>query len=147
MAGDVDERIRQISRIRRFYIYASASLFCYTYQIQPNTNPETSALRLCCHSPQYYKMFGPLGATLAPCVQSSRTLSKWITPIAHWYANAAGWRKYGFKYDDLCAPLNRTALTQSLTLLFQWWRKTQKCNVYVCAGFAVISYSLTFTRL
>ena len=46
-------------------------------------------------------MFGPLGLSLAPYVQSSRTLSKWITPIANWYANAAGYRKYGFKYDDL----------------------------------------------
>lgn len=50
-------------------------------------------------------MFGPLGATLAPYVQSSRTLTRWITPVAHWYANASGWRKYGYKYDDLCTSL------------------------------------------
>jgi ubiquinol-cytochrome c reductase subunit 7 len=47
-------------------------------------------------------MFGPLGFSLAPYVKSSRTLSRWITPIASWYANASGYRKYGFKYDDLC---------------------------------------------
>jgi len=46
-------------------------------------------------------MFGPLGLSLAPYVKSSRTLSKWITPLAKWYANAMGYRKYGFKYDDL----------------------------------------------
>jgi len=51
-------------------------------------------------------MFGPLGATLAPYVQSSRTLSRWITPVAHWYANASGWRKYGYKYDDLLVEEN-----------------------------------------
>ena len=47
-------------------------------------------------------MFGPLGFSLAPYVLSSKSLSKWITPIANWYANASGYRKYGFKYDDLC---------------------------------------------
>ncbi|TFK72535.1 14 kDa subunit of cytochrome bd ubiquinol oxidase [Pluteus cervinus] len=46
-------------------------------------------------------MFGPLGLSLAPYVKSSRTLSKWIQPIASWYADASGYRKYGFKYDDL----------------------------------------------
>jgi ubiquinol-cytochrome c reductase subunit 7 len=46
-------------------------------------------------------MFGPLGFSLAPFVKSSRTLSRWITPFANWYANASGYRKYGFKYDDL----------------------------------------------
>ncbi|KAF9533401.1 cytochrome b-c1 complex subunit 7 [Crepidotus variabilis] len=51
-------------------------------------------------------VFGPLGATLAPYVQSSRSLSKWVTPFAHWYANAAGWRKYGYKYDDLLVEEN-----------------------------------------
>jgi len=46
-------------------------------------------------------MFGPLGLSLAPYISSSRTLSRWVTPIANWYANASGYRKYGFKYDDL----------------------------------------------
>ena len=53
-------------------------------------------------SSQVLLMFGPLGLSLAPYVNSSRTLSRWITPIANWYANASGYRKYGFKYDDLC---------------------------------------------
>lgn len=46
-------------------------------------------------------MFGPLSLSLAPLVQSSKTLSKWVTPLAHWYANASRYRQYGFKYDDL----------------------------------------------
>ncbi|KAF8232390.1 14 kDa subunit of cytochrome bd ubiquinol oxidase [Tricholoma matsutake] len=46
-------------------------------------------------------MFGPLSVSLAPYVKSSRTLFKWLKPIATWYTNAAGYRKYGFKYDDL----------------------------------------------
>ncbi|PPQ64652.1 hypothetical protein CVT26_002742 [Gymnopilus dilepis] len=51
-------------------------------------------------------MFGPLGLSLAPYVKSSRTLSKWVTPLAKWYANAMGYRKYGFKYDDLITEEN-----------------------------------------
>lgn len=47
-------------------------------------------------------MFGPLGFSLAPYIQSSKTLMSWVKPLANWYANAAGYRKYGFKYDDLC---------------------------------------------
>ncbi|KAF4615120.1 hypothetical protein D9613_002772 [Agrocybe pediades] len=51
-------------------------------------------------------MFGPLGYSLAPYIRSSRTLTNWITPIANWYANAMGYRKYGFKYDDLLIEEN-----------------------------------------
>jgi len=46
-------------------------------------------------------MFGPLSVSFAPYVKSSRSLLKWIKPIATWYTNATGYRKYGFKYDDL----------------------------------------------
>jgi hypothetical protein len=45
--------------------------------------------------------YGPLGYSLAPYVRSSRTLSKWIKPLATWYADLAGYRKLGFRYDDL----------------------------------------------
>ncbi|KIK06474.1 hypothetical protein K443DRAFT_674132 [Laccaria amethystina LaAM-08-1] len=51
-------------------------------------------------------LFGPLSTSLAPQVKSSRTLLKWITPIANWYANASGYRKLGFKYDDLLCEEN-----------------------------------------
>ncbi|KAI0003252.1 cytochrome b-c1 complex subunit 7 [Russula compacta] len=46
-------------------------------------------------------VFGPLGLSLAPYVRSSRTLSKWFTPIANWYANLSGYRRLGLRYDDL----------------------------------------------
>jgi hypothetical protein len=44
-----------------------------------------------------------LGPSLAPHVRSSRTLKKYVTPIAHWYADLMGYRKMGLKYDDLRA--------------------------------------------
>jgi len=53
-------------------------------------------------------VFGPLGGSLAPYIKSSRTLHKWIKPVATWYANASGYRKYGFKYDDLLVEENPT---------------------------------------
>jgi hypothetical protein len=46
-------------------------------------------------------MFGPLGLSFAPYVRSSRTLSKWLKPIANWYANLSGYRRVGLLYDDL----------------------------------------------
>ncbi|KAH9057142.1 cytochrome b-c1 complex subunit 7 [Lactarius deliciosus] len=46
-------------------------------------------------------MSGPLGLSLAPYVRSSRTLSKWLKPVATWYANLSGYRKVGLVYDDL----------------------------------------------
>ncbi|KAG6840709.1 hypothetical protein C0991_004953 [Blastosporella zonata] len=61
-------------------------------------------------------MFGPLNISLAPYVKSSRTLTKWITPIANWYANASGYRKYGFKYDDLLVE-ERDDVQRALTRL------------------------------
>jgi ubiquinol-cytochrome c reductase subunit 7 len=57
-------------------------------------------------------MFGPMGLSLAPYIRSSKTLMGWVKPLANWYAHAAGYRKYGFKYDDLCTsfylPQKRT---------------------------------------
>jgi len=61
-------------------------------------------------------MFGPLGLSFAPYVRTSRTLSKWLTPLANWYVKAAGWRKYGFKYDDLLQEENST-VQRALTRL------------------------------
>jgi hypothetical protein len=46
-------------------------------------------------------MFGPLSISLADSIKSSRTLYKWVKPVANWYADAARYRQYGFKYDDL----------------------------------------------
>lgn len=50
-------------------------------------------------------MFGPLGPSFGPQILASRRLSKWIKPIAHWYANVSGYRKMGLRYDDLSTPL------------------------------------------
>jgi len=47
--------------------------------------------------------FGPLGPSLAGYVRSSRTLSRWLKPVSLWYANLAGYRRMGLKYDDLLA--------------------------------------------
>ena len=39
--------------------------------------------------------------TLAPFVQARPWLRNALMPIANWYANAAGYRQYGLRYDDL----------------------------------------------
>ena len=46
-------------------------------------------------------MFGPLGLSLAPYIRSSRTLKRWVKPVANWYVNLSGYRKMGLRYDDL----------------------------------------------
>ena len=49
---------------------------------------------------------GPLGISLAPYIKSSKTLTRWIQPMASWYANLSGYRRMGLKYDDLCQFLS-----------------------------------------
>ncbi|KAF5376552.1 hypothetical protein D9757_008296 [Collybiopsis confluens] len=49
-------------------------------------------------------------ATLAPKVLASKSLAAWIAPVAHWYTNLAGYRKYGLKYDDLVIEETEDAL-------------------------------------
>ncbi|KAG8906052.1 hypothetical protein FRB99_007709 [Tulasnella sp. 403] len=44
---------------------------------------------------------GPLGISLAPAIQKSKSLSKFFLPIAQAYANAVGHRRLGLRYDDL----------------------------------------------
>ncbi|KAG9123136.1 Cytochrome b-c1 complex subunit 7 [Ceratobasidium sp. 392] len=46
-------------------------------------------------------MFGPLGLSLASQVKASRGLSKFLAPIAAFYARAVGHRRMGLRYDDL----------------------------------------------
>ncbi|KDQ14485.1 hypothetical protein BOTBODRAFT_32617 [Botryobasidium botryosum FD-172 SS1] len=46
-------------------------------------------------------MSGPLGLSLAPQIRASRSLYKFFLPIAQSYANIAGYRRMGLKYDDL----------------------------------------------
>lgn len=40
-----------------------------------------------------------VGLSLAPFVLRRPWLAKMLTPAANWYANAAGYRKLGLKYD------------------------------------------------
>ena len=46
-------------------------------------------------------ILGPLGPSLAPAIRRNRTLYAWLKPVSDWYANVAGHRKVGLKYDDL----------------------------------------------
>ena len=76
-------------------------------------------------------MFGPLSLSFAPYVKSSRTLLKWIKPIATWYTNAAGYRKYGFKYDDLRTFDIHSSFTH-LLICEQLLRNAQMYRGYDC---------------
>jgi len=49
-----------------------------------------------------------LGYSLIGWIKSSRTLSQYVKPIANWYANLAGYRQMGLKYDDLLIEENPT---------------------------------------
>lgn len=42
-----------------------------------------------------------LGPSLAPQIKASRSLYNLLKPVATAYANLAGFRKYGLKYDDI----------------------------------------------
>ena len=44
---------------------------------------------------------GPLGVSFASTIRRNRTLYRWFKPLSDWYANVAGHRKVGLKYDDL----------------------------------------------
>ncbi|KAL1917955.1 uncharacterized protein VTP21DRAFT_3789 [Calcarisporiella thermophila] len=44
--------------------------------------------------------------TLAPYVKNSRFLRGMLTPVANWYANLMGYRRYGLKYDDIVIEEN-----------------------------------------
>ena len=46
-------------------------------------------------------IFGPLGLSFAPQIKRSSTLHRWFKPFADWYAQIAGYRQMGLKYDDL----------------------------------------------
>ena len=58
-------------------------------------------------------VFGPLGPSLAQSLKANRSLYKWVKPFANWYADVAGYRKIGLKYDDLRAcPYAVTLLSE-----------------------------------
>ncbi|KAF9489821.1 14 kDa subunit of cytochrome bd ubiquinol oxidase [Pleurotus eryngii] len=83
-------------------------------------------------------MFGPLGPSLAPQIRASRSLTKWLKPFATWYANLAGYRQMGFKYDDLLVEerpdvqraLSRLTPQQGYDRIFRIKRASQASVVH-----------------
>lgn len=75
----------------------------------------------------------PLGYSFASHIKSSRTLKNWFEPIAKWYAEASGYRKYGFKYDDLLVEerpdvqraLGRMTIREQYDRTFRFKRASQ----------------------
>ncbi|CCM02872.1 uncharacterized protein FIBRA_04986 [Fibroporia radiculosa] len=59
---------------------------------------------------------GPLGLSLAPFITKNRTLYRWVKPVANWYADLSGYRKMGYKYDDLLVE-ERDDVQRALTRL------------------------------
>ncbi|KAI9779795.1 MAG: Cytochrome b-c1 complex subunit 7 [Peltula sp. TS41687] len=46
--------------------------------------------------------------SLAPFIMKTPWLRRIVSPIAHWYANAAGYRKLGLRADDLLPEESET---------------------------------------
>ena len=57
-------------------------------------------------------IFGPTSLSLAPRIAQSKSLLAYFKPIAAWYIDLMGYRKYGLKYDDLSAFLRIRRKTQ-----------------------------------
>lgn len=57
-----------------------------------------------------------LGPSLFQSLKSSRGVMKWLRPVAERYANLAGYRKMGLKYDDILIEENGT-VQKALTRL------------------------------
>ncbi|KNZ49737.1 cytochrome b-c1 complex subunit 7 [Puccinia sorghi] len=49
-----------------------------------------------------------LGTSFAQQVKANKSLYRFLKPIASWYANLAGYRQYGLRYDDLIMEENKT---------------------------------------
>ncbi|KAI5899980.1 14 kDa subunit of cytochrome bd ubiquinol oxidase [Schizophyllum commune H4-8] len=52
-------------------------------------------------------IFGPTSLSLAPRIAQSKSLLAYFKPIAAWYTDLMGYRKYGLKYDDLILEENK----------------------------------------
>ncbi|TRM61713.1 cytochrome b-c1 complex subunit 7 [Schizophyllum amplum] len=52
-------------------------------------------------------IFGPTSLSLASRVTANKTLLAWCKPIAAWYTDLMGYRKYGLRYDDLILEENK----------------------------------------
>ncbi|KAN0108213.1 14 kDa subunit of cytochrome bd ubiquinol oxidase [Hyaloscypha variabilis] len=48
--------------------------------------------------------------SLAGYIVKRPWLKRWMTPLANWYANAAGYRKLGLRADDLIPEESETVL-------------------------------------
>ncbi|KAE9377855.1 14 kDa subunit of cytochrome bd ubiquinol oxidase [Stipitochalara longipes BDJ] len=48
--------------------------------------------------------------SLASYIVKRPWLKRWMTPLANWYANAAGYRKLGLRADDLIPEESETVL-------------------------------------
>lgn len=72
-----------------------------TDESHPTNFPQPSPEFPSPHLQKTMTIFGPLGPSLAPYIRSSKTLTRWFKPISHWYANLAGYRRIGLRYDDL----------------------------------------------
>lgn len=47
-----------------------------------------------------------LGVSVYQQIRSNKSLYRFLKPIAGWYANLAGYRQHGLKYDDLIIEEN-----------------------------------------
>lgn len=88
-------------------------------------------------------IFGPLGLSFAPYVRSSRTLSKWLQPIANWYANLSGYRRVGLLYDDLRASRSSSS---SLTKTPYHTTPSSFCAGQISFKFSYIYYLVVEER-
>ena len=44
--------------------------------------------------------------SLAPYIAKRPWLQRWVKPLANWYANAAGYRQLGLRYEALARTPN-----------------------------------------
>ncbi|OAA33451.1 ubiquinol-cytochrome C reductase-like protein [Moelleriella libera RCEF 2490] len=73
------------------------------------------------------------GYSLAPFVLRRPWLAKMVLPAANWYANAAGYKKLGLRYDDLVEEerettqiaLNRLSPKESYDRIYRIRRSVQ----------------------
>ncbi|OAV96188.1 hypothetical protein PTTG_03425 [Puccinia triticina 1-1 BBBD Race 1] len=49
-----------------------------------------------------------LGTSFVQQIRANKPLYRFLKPIATWYANLAGYRKFGLRYDDLIMEENQT---------------------------------------
>lgn len=54
-------------------------------------------------------MLGLSGLSVANYIKTSPLLMRFLRPVSNAYANSAGYRRLGLKYDDLLIEENETA--------------------------------------